>query len=65
MVRVINSLTLLLWEQTCGCQGGGRLWKVRLGGWEEQMQAIMYRMDKQQCPTIQQGELCSLSCDKS
>ena len=40
MARAINSLTLLLWEQTCGCQGGGGLWKVRLGGWEEQMQAI-------------------------
>ena len=40
MSRAINSLTLLLWEQTCGCHGGGGLWKVRLGGWEEQMQAI-------------------------
>ena len=31
-------------EQICGCQGGG--------GWDEQMQTIIYRMDKQQGPTV-------------
>ena len=29
--------------QTCGCQGGGR---DRLGVWDQQMQTIIYRMDK-------------------
>ena len=45
-------------EQTCGCQGGGE------GGggmdWEfgdQQMQTIIYRMDRQQGPTVQYKEL--------
>ena len=42
-------------EQTCGCQpggqgaGGGR---DGLGVWDEQMQTIIFRMDKQQSPTV-------------
>ena len=34
-------------EQTCGCQGG--VWE---GIWDYQIQTIIYRMDKQQGPTI-------------
>ena len=38
-------------EQTCGCpsgagDGGG------LGVWDEQMYIIIYKMDKQQSPTV-------------
>ena len=47
-------------EQTCGCQGGG-------GGldWEfGVMQAITYRTDKQQGPTVAHRELYSISWDK-
>ena len=47
-------------EPTGGCQGGGR---ERLGGWGQELQAIMYRVDKQQGPTVQHGELCLVSCN--
>ena len=47
-------------EQTCGCQGG----RDGLGVWDEQMQTNIYRMDKQQGPTVYHRELCSVSCDK-
>ena len=33
--------------------------------WDEQMQTIVYRMDKQQSPIVQPRELYSTSCDKS
>ena len=32
--------------------------------WDQQMQTIMYRMDKQQGPTVEHRELYSISCDK-
>ena len=32
--------------------------------WGQQMQTIIYRMDKQQGPTVQHRELYSKSCDK-
>ena len=39
-------------EQTCGCQGGGgeggMEWEFGISRW----QTIIYRMDKQQGPTI-------------
>ena len=35
-----------------------------LGVWDQPMQTIIYRMDKQQGPTIQYRELYSISCDK-
>ena len=46
--------------QTCGCQGGAGWGREGLGVWGEQMQTIMYRMDKQQGPTV----LYSIPCDK-
>ena len=36
-----------------------------LGVWDEQMQTIIYRMDKQQGPTVWHRELHSISYDKS
>ena len=36
-------------EKTCGCQGVEEAWIRSLG---LQMQAIIYRMDKQQGPTV-------------
>ena len=33
--------------------------------WDEQMQTIVYRMDKQQSPIVQPRKLYSTSCDKS
>ena len=35
-----------------------------MGVWDQQMQAIIYRMEKQQGPTVQHRELYSISCDK-
>ena len=51
-------------EQTCGCQGGGVWEREGLGVWDQQMQTIIYRTDKQQSPTVQHRELYSISCDK-
>ena len=34
------------------------------GDWDEQMQTIIYRMDKQQGPTVYHRELYPISCDK-
>ena len=45
-------------EQTRGCQGGGR-WEG-LGVWDQQMEAIRYRMDKQQAYGIAQGTIFSI-----
>ena len=39
-------------EQTCGCQGEGEWGREELGVWDKQMQTIIYRMDKQQGPTV-------------
>ena len=50
--------------QTCGCQGGGGWRKEGLGVWDYQIQTIIYRMDKQQGPTVLHRELYSISCDK-
>ena len=47
--------------QLCGCCGG----RERLGVWDQQMQTIMYRMDKQQDPRAHHREVYSTSCDKS
>ena len=35
-----------------------------LGVWDQQMQTITYRMDKQQGPTVEHRELYPISCDK-
>ena len=51
-------------EQICGCQGGGGWGMDGVGIWVQQMQTIIYRMDKQQGPAIQHKELYSISCDK-
>ena len=37
-------------EQTCGCQRGEGWGRDGLGVWDQQMQTIICRMDKQQCP---------------
>ena len=49
-------------EQAYGCQGEG-YGKEGLGVWDQQMQTIIYRMDKQQGPTVQHSELYSISGD--
>ena len=51
-------------EQTCGCQGGGEWEREGLGVWDQQMQTIIHRIDKQQAPTVWHRELYSISCDK-
>ena len=51
-------------EQTCGCQGGGGWGRDGVGVWGQQMQTSIYRMDKQQGPTVQHRELYLISCDK-
>ena len=45
-------------EQTPGCQGGG--WERNAAGlWGQQIQTIIYRMDKQQGPTVLHREMYS------
>ena len=48
----INSQTHRHREQTSGCQGGGGRERDGVGGWGWQMQTIIYRMHKQQGPTV-------------
>ena len=45
--------------QTHGCQGGGM--REGVGGWDQQMQSIIYRIDKQQGPAVQQREYIQYS----
>ena len=45
-------------------KGEGGWGRDGLGVWDQQMQTIIYRMDKQQGPTVQHRELYSVSCDK-
>ena len=53
-------------EQTCGCQGGKEgLESGGLGVQDQQMQSIVYMMDKQQSSTVKLRELYSMSCDQS
>ena len=47
-------------EQTGDHQGGGD----GVGGWGQQIQAFMHRMNKQQSPTAQHKELYSICYDK-
>ena len=47
-------------EQACGCQGGGGWGSDGMGGWDQQTQAVIYRMDKQG-PTVQHWELYPVS----
>ena len=44
-------------DQTVGCQGGGSWGKDGLGVWDQLLQTIIYRMDKQQGPTVWPREL--------
>ena len=43
--------TLKYRGQICGCQGGAR-WGRKGLGVDQQMQTVIYRMDKQQSPTV-------------
>ena len=52
-------------EQTCGCQGERRVEEGWAAVWDQQMQSIIHRTDKQQGPTVQHRELHSISCDKA
>ena len=51
-------------EQAGGCHRGGEVGE----GWNRSLAlvdaTIIYRMDKQQGPTVQHKELYSISCDK-
>ena len=44
-------------------KGEGEWGRDRLGDWDQQMQSILYKMDKQQGPTVEHRELYSISCD--
>ena len=53
-------------EQACGCQEGEQgLGSEGLGVQDQQMQSIVYTLDKQQSSTVKLRELYSMSCDKS
>ena len=46
-------------------KGEQGLGKDGVGGWGQQMQAVMYRMDRQKGPTVEHRELYSVFCDKT
>ena len=45
-------------------KGEGEWGRDGLGVWDQQMQTIIHRMDKQQGPTVEHRELYSVPCDK-
>ena len=47
-----------------GCQGGEVQESNESEFGDQQMQTIIYRMDKQQGPTVQHREFYSIACDK-
>ena len=49
-------------KQTYGYQRG-KPWREKLGVWVQQIQSV-YKIDKQQGPTVQHRELYSISCNK-
>ena len=50
-------------KQTYGCQGERGWGRDGLGTWGQQMQTCIYKMDKQQGPTVQHKVLYSVSYD--
>ena len=50
--------------QTCGCQGEVGWGRDGSEVWGQQTQTAIYRMDKQQGPTVEHKELYSLPYDK-
>ena len=45
---------------------GERGWRRdKLGVWDQQIHPTIYKIDKQQGPTVQQRELYSISCNNS
>ena len=50
-------------KQTYGYQRG-KVGGNKLGVWDQQIQTTIYKIEKQQGPTVQHRELYSISCDK-
>ena len=54
-------------EWTYGCQrgwgGGSKEGRDGLGVWDWHVHAAIYKMDKQQGPTVEHRELCSVLCN--
>ena len=51
-------------KQTYVYQRGKMGGRDKLGVWYQQIQTIMYKIDKQQGPTVRHGKLYSVSCNK-
>ena len=51
-------------KQTYGYQKGKGRGRDKLGVWDQQIQTIIYKIDRQQGPTVQHRELYSISCNK-
>ena len=51
-------------KQTYGYQRGKEVGRDKLGVWDQQIQTTVYKVDKQQGPTVQHRELYSISCNK-
>ena len=52
-------------KQTYGYQGGKGVREDKLGVRDQQIQTTIFKIDKQQRPTIQHKELYSISCSKT
>ena len=51
-------------KQTYGYQRGKAGRRDKLGVWDQQIETTIYKIDKQQDPTVQHRELYSISCNK-
>ena len=51
-------------KQTYGYQRGKAEGRDKLGVWDQEIQTIIYKINKQQGPTLQHRALYSISCNK-
>ena len=52
-----------LGEQTSGCQGVKVVGRDRLADWDGHTHTVTFTIDKQQEPTVQHREFCSIFCN--
>ena len=57
-------LNVTVLENKHGYQTEKGLEKDKLGVWNQQIQTTVYKIDKQQSPTVQHRELCLISYSK-
>ena len=65
-IEALDSDTFCVWSMLCSSFMAAKEKRAGdgCGVSDQQMQAIIYTMDKQECPIVQHKEIYSISCDK-